>query len=137
MINIIAKKLVAGLIITLAIVTGLLMSFSPAAAQDEGTYKFFEKSGLQKTGDAAGYETGAEMTTVEGIIGNIIYAILGMLGVIFFGFIIYGGLTWMTADGNEEKVKKATGIIMNSLFGFIIVLAASGITYFLIGYFWK
>jgi hypothetical protein len=38
--------------------------------------------------------------------------------------LIYGGVFWMTARGNESQVDKAKNIITNSLVGLIIILLA-------------
>ncbi|MBI2644643.1 hypothetical protein HYW94_00490 [Candidatus Uhrbacteria bacterium] len=42
-------------------------------------------------------------------IGNIIAVVLGFLGVVMIGLIIYSGILWMTASGNDEKIKTAQG----------------------------
>lgn len=101
------------------------------------TYNFINDSGLNVAGEQGGYDVSDETTTLESIISTVIYAILGLVGIIFLGMVIYGGFTWMTAQGNEEKVKKANGIVMSSLFGLIITLAAYAISTMVINYFWK
>ena len=50
--------------------------------------------------------------------------VLGLMGVIFLAFAIYGGYTWMMAGGNEESVSKAKKTLTNSIIGIVIVLAA-------------
>jgi RsiW-degrading membrane proteinase PrsW (M82 family) len=52
--------------------------------------------------------------------------------VVFLILIIYGGILWMTAAGNEEKVKKAKELITEALIGLVIVLAAYAISYFVL-----
>jgi len=42
-------------------------------------------------------------------IGSIISAVLALAGTIFLVLTVYGGITWMTAMGNSEKVEKALG----------------------------
>jgi len=39
---------------------------------------------------------------------------------------------WMTSGGNEEKIEKAKKILVSSIIGLTIVLAAYAITYFVI-----
>ncbi|MFH1173150.1 MAG: hypothetical protein V1692_01310 [bacterium] len=68
----------------------------------------------------------------EDIVGAIIKTALSLVGVIFLILIIYGGFLWMTAGGKEDQIKKAQNIIQNSVIGLAIVLAAYGITYFVI-----
>lgn len=99
-------------------------------------YNFITDSGLGKTANTAGYAT-TGTTNVEALIGNVIMALLSFVGVIFLILIIYGALTWMTAEGNDEKVKKAKAIITDSIIGLGVTLSAYAITYFLVSYFWK
>ena len=64
------------------------------------------------------------------VIAGIIKAFLGLLGVIFIILIIYAGFTWMTAGGEEEKVRKSKEIIKRSIIGLAIIIAAYAITAF-------
>ncbi len=63
-------------------------------------------------------------------IGLIIGLVLSFVGVIFLLLMIYAGLTWMTAQGNQEQVNKAKDLMINAVVGLIIVLAAYAITAF-------
>ena len=65
---------------------------------------------------------------------NIIHIILGFLGVIFLGLMLYAGFLWMTAGGKEDQVGKAKKILLNSTIGLGIILAAWTITSFVICY---
>ena len=58
---------------------------------------------LDRTAEYAEIDTD---TTVYQIVGYIINLILGFLGALFLLLIIFGGITWMTAAGNQEKSKK-------------------------------
>ncbi len=73
-----------------------------------------------------------QTTSVESLIGTVITAVLGLLGVIFLVLMVYGGYIWLIARGDEGKVEKAKDTIINSLIGLIIVLAAYAITYFVL-----
>jgi len=70
----------------------------------------------------------SDKTSVPKVIGHIIDVILSLLGIIFLIIIIYGGLMWMTAGGNDEKVGKAIKIFTAASFGLLIVIAAFLIT---------
>ena len=61
-------------------------------------------------------------------VGIIIGSLLSFIGVLFMILIIYGGLLWMTARGNEQQVEKAKKLIIQSIIGLIIVLSAYAIT---------
>jgi hypothetical protein len=121
-------------IITLTVLIislSLLFSF-PALTQAAKKYDFQDASGLNTTAGEAGFDVGASSTLMESVIGRIINTILSFVGVLFFILIIYGAFTWMTAQGNDEKVKKAKNLIINATIGLVITLSAYAISYFLI-----
>ena len=60
----------------------------------------------------------------------IIQWVLGLIGLVAVVLILYGGFTWMTAGGNEEKVEKAKKIITGAVIGLVIVLIAWAIVIF-------
>lgn len=64
------------------------------------------------------------------IVASIIQVILGLIGMIFFGFTIYAGFLWMTAGGEEEKVTKAKSLLMQAVIGLAVILSAYAITLF-------
>ncbi len=97
------------------------------------SYDFAENSGLNTTGKALGYDL--ETTTPDVIIGRVIFIILGLLGIVFLGLMIYAGITWMTAQGNEQRVEKSKTMITEAIIGLVIVVIAYGLTYFIINYF--
>lgn len=88
-----------------------------------------------KIADNVASSSGYTSTDVYTIIGNIIMTVLSLVGIIFVVFIIYSGITWMTAAGNEQKTEKSKDTIKHSIIGLIIVLGAYVITYFLINIF--
>ncbi len=83
--------------------------------------------GLAITGSAAG----AGNTDISIFVGNIIRALLGLLGILILIFILYGGYLWLVSGGNEQMVKKAKDILTSAFIGLIIVLAAMAITTFI------
>jgi hypothetical protein len=88
----------------------------------------FNKSALN---DVAGNNYNTD-TTLNETIGIIIQSLLGFLGVIFMGLIIYAGMLWMTAEGDEAKVEKAQKIMRNAIIGLIITVSAYAISFFVI-----
>ena len=48
---------------------------------------------------------------------------------------IYGGIVWMMAGGNEQDAEKAKNIIIAAIIGLMIVLAAYAISYFIVNSF--
>ncbi|MFA6410018.1 MAG: hypothetical protein WCW26_00370 [Candidatus Buchananbacteria bacterium] len=83
--------------------------------------------GLSKTA------TKAEITTTETnlpkIAGRAINYFFGVLGVVFLTALLVGGYLWMTAGGNEEKVKKGQGWVVNGINGIIVVFLAYALAY--------
>jgi outer membrane murein-binding lipoprotein Lpp len=63
--------------------------------------------------------------------GQIVGVVLSFVGVIFLGLMIYAGIMWMTAQGNEQQVTKAKDLITNSIIGIVIVFAAYALTVFI------
>src|SRR6056297_205117 len=53
-----------------------------------------------------------ENPTLPVMIGKIVGAALSFVGVLFLLLMIYGGILWMTARGNEEQVGKAKNLII-------------------------
>lgn len=68
----------------------------------------------------------AGQTGGEGSFRNIILQIvnffLGFLGLIAVIMVIYGGIQYVTAAGNQEQIDKAKKVIMYAIIGIIIVL---------------
>lgn len=62
------------------------------------------------------------------IVARIINISLSLLGTISVGLIVYAGFIWMTAGGEEEKVKEAQKIIFASVIGLLIILSAYAIS---------
>ena len=92
-------------------------------------YDFVSNSGVSETGKQAGFNSSVSVTSMT---GTIISVILSLVGVVFLGLTIYGGIMWMTAEGKEERIEKAKNIIIESVIGLVIVLAAFAISFFII-----
>jgi amino acid transporter len=72
---------------------------------------------------------------IRAVTVNIIKIFLTFLGLIFLVMIIFAGFKWMTAAGNEERVKDAKSQITAATIGMIIVLSAFLITNFIVSRF--
>jgi len=128
------KKITRNILIFSTILLGIFLfnSFS-VNAQTQSSYNFVNNSGLSTTGNNAGFNLATPGPEV--IISQVIQIILSLLGVIFLALMIYAGIVWMTAQGDEKKVQKAKDMISESIIGLIIVAAAYALSYFLISYF--
>lgn len=87
---------------------------------------------LKKIGQHGGYDQSTNQYSLSRIAGTAIYAFLSILGIIFIVLMIYGGYTWMTASGDEEKVKKAQQTIKTAIIGLIIIVGAYAIWDFIL-----
>ena len=111
-----------------AAVAVLTLGALPALAAADNSF-------LGQIGKGAGY---ADTETVEGdrlpaMIGGIIKALLGFLGIIFLVLMVYAGYLWMTARGDSKSVDKAKDIIKQAIIGIVITMLAYAITGFVIG----
>ena len=108
-------------IVTIAFAISLLIGTQFAHAQ-----------GLRNSADTLDTITAGagidDFENVEDVVGVSINAALGLIGLIFFALMIYAGFTWMSARGEEDKIQKAQKIIISSLVGLFIVVAAYAIT---------
>lgn len=69
---------------------------------------------------------------LKDIIGGIVNIVLGFLGVLTTLIILYGGFTWMTSNGNADKIDRAKRIIINGAIGLLIVLSSYAIARFIL-----
>ncbi|MEK7123167.1 MAG: hypothetical protein AAB855_04930 [Patescibacteria group bacterium] len=82
--------------------------------------------------DSAITNAGYAKTDLAGVVGNVILAILTIVGLIFLVLMVYAGIRWMLAQGEEQKITEARNLIFQSIIGLIIVLAAYAIAYFVV-----
>jgi len=64
-------------------------------------------------------------------VGQIVGAVLSFVGVLMLVLVVYAGILWMTAGGNQEQTKKAMGIIFAAVLGLFIILAAYALVSFI------
>ena len=72
------------------------------------------------------------VTSPEIIIGNVINAVLGIVGSLALLMFIYGGLVWMTSSGNSEKVQKGKNILIWATLGLVVIFASYALVNFVI-----
>lgn len=88
------------------------------------------QTGLIETATNAGLNTAN--VSVPTFVGTVINIILSIIGVVFLILIVYGGVQWMLAQGEESKIGKARGLILHSIIGLMIILAAYAISSFVV-----
>ena len=63
----------------------------------------------------------------QDLYGRLIFAFMGITGIIALLMFIIGGFQWMTAGGNAEKVKKGRDTLMWAVFGLIVIFSSYAI----------
>ena len=121
--NKIIKYLIVFFIFFLSIIT------AQAAFQPLDDYS---ETGLQayELGKQANFNVKSGGQGIGLIMATVIKAFLGLLAIIFIVLIITAGYKWMTAGGNEEKIKEAQQTIKTAIIGLIIIVGAYAITHF-------
>lgn len=119
------------LILTLLLSFFLLFSFNYVFADNYGLKTTVGVGKLKTAFNVKDVDEGGANNFLSSRIGVIIGSVLSFIGVIFMLLIIYGGILWMTAMGKENQVEKAKNIIIESIIGLIIILAAYAITSFI------
>ena len=109
------SKLMVGLVALTVVVFPLTASATPYSIEDIGTLVGLGQADLKTT------------------VINVISWVLGILALVAVVMIIYGGFTWLTAAGSEEKIDSAKKIIGSAVVGLIIVLLAWAIVIFVAG----
>lgn len=90
-------------------------------------------NGFQRAGNVGGLiPQNEENFKLTNLIGNIVEIGLTVLGLVFLLFVVYGGVSWMTAMGNETNTKKAQAMIVNAAIGLAVTLLAYQATQFVI-----
>jgi len=83
--------------------------------------QFFVSAGLTvppRPGGVAKYVG----NTPEATIVNYVNIVLGVVGMLTIAYLIYGGVIYITAGGNEESAESGKKTIRNAIVGLIIIL---------------
>jgi len=107
------------LIIFTLIIIATLLVVPHILAQDIGI-----SGTLNTITGQAGYKTVQGETFIDTLVGEIITLVLGFVGALFLGIIVFAGFQWMSAGGNEEVVSKAKKKVTSSVIGLGIVTLA-------------
>ncbi len=118
------KKFITQIFILLGLVFVLLLPYFVFAAAPNPVKR------LNDMQPATGYAAATEYSIAE-IVGYIVNSVVVILGMIFTGLIVYAGYNWMTAAGDEGKVRKAGDTIRQAIIG-LIILAGSWAIYLFI-----
>lgn len=87
-------------------------------------------------GEAAWRAAGCDTTPTDGLapaLSNIITNVIAILGLVAVIAIIVGGVSYMTASGDQSKIKKAKDTILYAVIGLVVVLLSYAIVNWVIG----
>ena len=79
-----------------------------------------------------GQETGLGQQDPRQTAARIIRSGLGLLGIVAIVIVLWGGVLWMTAGGETERVGTAKKILFSGIIGLIIILSAFAIAQFVL-----
>ncbi|HBO16642.1 MAG: hypothetical protein UR69_C0004G0006 [Candidatus Moranbacteria bacterium GW2011_GWE2_35_2-] len=80
-------------------------------------------------GLANAQQSGLPWDNIASIIGNIMFWILSLVGVVaIIGFAI-SGLMYLTSAGDDDQIKKAKNAMKNSIIGVIVALVGLVVIY--------
>jgi len=76
---------------------------------------------------------GDNLTDPSVLIGNIINALLGIVGSVALGVFVLGGFYWITSAGSDEKIKKGKDMIIWASLGLAVIFMSYALVTFVIG----
>lgn len=68
-----------------------------------------------------GYRNPLGSTNVPTVLGRAVRAMIGIMGALFLAAFIWGGLLWMTAGGDADRVGKGKKTLINAVIGLLVV----------------
>jgi hypothetical protein len=89
-------------------------------------------AGSQDCLNGVGTGGGLSTRSLPELVGSLINALLGVLGIIFVVLVVYAGFLWMTAQGDTKKVDQAKTMLTQAVVGLVIIVAAYAISSFVI-----
>lgn len=89
-------------------------------------------SGLGTAAQTAGYGGPLGQSALPQLVGSVINAVLGLSGLVLVVLLVYGGILYLTAAGNDEQVKTAKKTMQNAVIGIAIVMASYAVSVFVV-----
>ena len=126
------KKIFKQIAIVFSIAVVASLPFLAFAATSTGSGPLDKLTGIAAGGN--GPYAAADTTSISTVIGTVISAALGLLGVVFVVLMILGGYKWMMAGGNEDEVDEAKKRMTTAIIGLVITLSAYLIWNFISSY---
>lgn len=127
-----------------AIVLTCLVAVSPVFAQNNTTPQGNTTTPQGNTTTPQGnVDNGSGQTTVTldnplstddvpTLIGQIIKAVLGVVGSLALVMFIYGGFTWMLSGGSTERITQGRNILIWAAVGLVVIFTSYALVSFVI-----
>lgn len=93
-------------------------------------------TGLNEAGTALNTAAGTALSGASDLptlVGRVISILLGFLGIICIGLIVYAGVLYLTAGGDDKHIEKAKKLLTNAAIGLILIVAAYAIATYVVG----
>lgn len=103
--------------------------FSQSAVTREQTARTQEVKPVELTNPLTGK---SEPISIPELVGNIIKALLGIVGTLSLLMFMIGGFWWLTSAGNEERIKKGKDTLTWAILGLAITFGGYAILRFVI-----
>ena len=121
------KQLLLTLGVLMAVVPGLTLAQTNQDPLGDGTYVkkdfSFYDSVIRKNTLLGGYgDVASEGPAVTAAV--IVNFLLSLLGTFCLALAVYAGFLWMTAQGNEDSIKKAKDILTGTVVGLFVILSS-------------
>lgn len=120
-------KAIVALFVALA--AGMLFAPMTVGAQDAQPLDAFDAN-MQEFEDEFALSQGNN--DFSAVLARIINVGISFLGVIAVIIILAGGFKWMTAGGNEDKVKEAQTMMKQAVVGLVVIFLAYALANFVI-----
>lgn len=132
--------LIISLIITIFFLAGHCLASSPSPSPSPTT------SSDPATSPPAAGETGTVSggtvnladvspvgdTDVPTIIGNVIKAVLGIIGAVALFMFVYGGILLLSSGGRQDQIKKGKDVLIWAIIGIAVILTSYAVVSFVI-----
>lgn len=91
-------------------------------------------AGIKDFVNSVNVDKNSDVNSVYNKIDAIVSFAIGLIGLIIFIYIIYGGFLYLTSQGNPDQTKKAQQIIVFAIIGAVILGLAYGLTQLIINF---
>lgn len=66
------------------------------------------------------------------LIGSVIDKVLGVVGALALVMFVFGGITWMTAMGNDQQITKGKNVLMWAAIGLVVIFSSYALIRFIL-----